>query len=187
MAEITSLLQRANAGEPSARAELYSRVYDELTALARQSLSREATVSQLDAHGLVHEAYLKLQARGDLAFENRRAFFAYAARVMRSVILDTLRSRVTVKRGGEQQAVTLDTSIEDTKGHGADLLAVDSALKALASLDARTHDIFEMHFFGGMSVEDICGVMELSPATVKRDLRKARAWLTSELGVSPDP
>lgn len=185
MAEITSLLARANNGEPQAREELYSRIYQELTVLARQTIAREATVSHLDAQGLVSEAYLRLESRGDLTFENRRAFFAYAARVMRSVIVDALRERLAAKRGGNMEVVSLDTSIEDHNDHAHELLAVHTALQALARLSERCHDVFEMHFFAGMSVEDICDTLKLSPATVHREIRKARAWLKSEMQDAP--
>ena len=181
MDDITRLLALATAGDAAAEGALYARVYDTLRALARAHLRRERAVTQLDAAGLVSEAYLRMSGQQHLAFENRRRFFAYASRVMRSVVVDHLREGRADRRGGGVGEVTLTTSVEDAALQGSHLLAVDQALKALARLDARGHDVFEMHFFAGMPVEDICSVKALSPATVKRDLRKARAFLFQEL------
>jgi RNA polymerase sigma factor (TIGR02999 family) len=181
MREITRLLQQAGPDEPAARSKLYSLIYDELNLLARRALSREATCTQLDAHSVVHEAYLRFANRGDLEFENRRAFFGYAARVMRSVVLDTLREQIADKRRGSRDVVTLSTSIEDRGLRATDLVAIDAALQSLAQVDSRSHDLFEMHFFAGMDVDDICEELELSPATVRRDLRKARAFVTRQI------
>ena len=177
MGEITLLLASARAGDAAAENTLYARVYGELRSLARHHLRRQRTVTLLDATSLVHEAYLRLAGRDELAFENRAAFYAYASRVMRNVVLDQLRERAADKRGGGVAALTLSTSIEDSGLQGIDLLAVDQALGQLAKIDARSHDIFEMHFFGGLAVPEICGLRALSPATVKRDLRKARAFV----------
>ena len=182
MGDITYLLAQASGGDTHADNALFSAVYAELRVLARSNLWRERTVSELDPAGLVSEAYLRMSRRTDLAFENRSCFFAYASRVMRSVILDQVRERATEKRGGGVREVTLSTSIEDAAFGGPDLVAVDRALTAFADIDKRSHDIFEMHFFGGMTVPDICGATALSPATVKRELRKARAFLYDELG-----
>jgi RNA polymerase sigma factor (TIGR02999 family) len=181
MGEITLLLANARAGDAAAENTLYTRVYGELRSLARHHLRRQRTVTQLDAASLVHEAYLRLAGRDDLAFENRAAFYGYASRVMRSVVLDQLRESAAEKRGGGAAAVTLVTSIEDGGLQGIDIFAVDQALQQLARIDARGHDIFEMHFFGGLAVPEICSLRALSPATVKRDLRKARAFVLQAL------
>jgi len=180
MGDITRLLALSCEGDARAENALYALVYGELRTLARHHLRRECTVTQLDAAGLVSEAYLRLAGREGLAFENRASFFAYASRVMRNVVLDQVRERHADKRGGRVD-ITLTTSIEDSALQGPDLIAVDQALKALARVDARGHDVFEMHFFAGMAVDDICSAKALSPATVKRDLRKARAFLFHEL------
>ena len=182
MGDITFLLAQASGGDAHAENALFSAVYAELRVLARSNLWRERTVSELDPAGLVSEAYLRMNRRTDLAFENRSRFFAYASRVMRSVILDQVRERATEKRGGGVRDITLSTSVEDAAFGGPDLVAVDRALTSLAAIDQRSHDLFEMHFFGGMTVPDICSASALSPATVKRELRKARAFLYDELG-----
>jgi RNA polymerase sigma factor (TIGR02999 family) len=181
MADITLLLAEARGGDTRAENALFSAVYDELRVLARSTLWRERTVSQLDPAGLVSEAYLRMNER-DLAFDNRSRFFAYAARVMRSVILDRARERAAGKRGGGVREMTLPTSVEDGACSGPDLVAVDRALKSLAQFDPRGHDVFEMHFFGGMTVEEIACASGLSPATVKRELRKVRAFLFDAIG-----
>ncbi|MDB5987644.1 MAG: hypothetical protein JWR16_2697 [Nevskia sp.] len=182
MGDITRLLERARAGDAAAHDALFTRVYDELRVLARQNLSHQSTLTQLDAPSLVHEAYLRLTAQDALPGANHRMFFAYASRVMRSVIMDYVRERAARKRGGGLASVTLNTGIADTAFSGPQLVAVDSALQSLKQVDQRSHDIFEMHFYAGLAVEDICEVLQLSPATVKRELRKSRAFVFNELG-----
>jgi len=161
---------------------LFAQVYDELRSLARQNLARQSTLTQLDAPGLVHEAYLRLAAQAELPGFNRRGFFAYASRVMRSVITDYARARAADKRGGALESVTLTTGIADVTISGAQLLALDRALESLEQIDPRGHGIFEMHFYGGLAVGDICELSGLSPATVKRELRKTRAFVLDEIG-----
>lgn len=177
MGDITELLERARTGEADAEQALYARVYDELRGLARASLARQATLTQLDAPGLVHEAYLRLAAQEQLPGGNRRMFFAYASRVMRSVVTDYVRARGADKRGGAHQEITLTTGIADVEVSAAQLIAVDRALQTLRAIDPRGHDIFEMHFYSGLAVDDICALTDLSPATVKRELRKTRAYV----------
>jgi RNA polymerase sigma factor (TIGR02999 family) len=177
MDDITRLLGLAARGDVDAENALYARVYEELRTLARHHLRGELATAQLDAAGLVSEAYLRMAGRQDLEFENRHRFFAYASRVMHSVIVDQVRERQAERRGGGATAITLTTSFEDDGLRGVDLLAVDQALTVLAQIDSRAHDVFEMHFFAGMVVEDICELKGLSAATVKRDLRKARAFV----------
>ncbi len=182
MGDITELIARASAGDAPARDELYASIYGELRTLARHHLRGEHAVTQLDPAGLVGEAYLRMAGQDALAFENRSRFFAYASRVMRSVVVDHVRERRAERRGGGEPALTLTTSLEDDALSGLDIIAVDEALKALARIDERGHDVFEMHFFAGVAIEDICRLKSLSPATVKRDLRKARAFLFQALG-----
>ncbi len=179
--DITELLDRVRGGDTGAERALYERVYGELRSLARQSLARNSTLTELDAPGLVHEAYLRLAAQPELPGGNRRMFFAYAARAMRSVVTDYVRARDADKRGGAQVAITLTTGIADVGIDAAQLVAVDRALDRLRRIDQRGHDLFEMHFYSGLSVEDIAELTTLSPATVKRDLRKSRAFVLDAL------
>ena len=186
-AEITRLLAAAGGGDAQAGNALFNAVYGELRSLAHAALWHAPAPGELDARALVSEAWLRMNDRDGLAFASRNHFFAYAARVMRSVIVDQLREAAAAKRGGGLREVTLSTSIEDAALHGPGLVAVDRALKAFERVDARGHQVFEMHFFAGMAVDDICAATALSPATVKRDLRKARAFLFEELGPGARP
>jgi len=187
MGEITQWLDGACRGDAAAENALYAAAYGELRVIARAALRREATISAIDAGALVGEAWMRMRARAGLTFDDRHAFYAYAARAMRSALLDALRERHADKRGGAWRAVTLSTSIPDAAAEGADLVALDGALRALAGLDARCHDLFELHVFGGLDVDALCRARGLSPATVRRELRKARAWLADALGVPVVP
>lgn len=182
MGEITQLLQRANDGEAGARDQLFSRVYAELQSLARGRLSRESTLTHIDAPGLVHEAWLRFNAQESLPDANRRAFFAYAASVMRSVIVDYVRARNADKRGSGERPLTLTGNLGAAEGPDPEIEALDSAMQQLAKIDARAHQVVEMRYFGGMSLEDIAEALDVALITVKRDWQKARAFLFTALG-----
>lgn len=177
MGEITRLLEESRAGSADARDALFRQVYDELKTLAAARLARTGGVTQLDAPSLVHEAYLRLAHRDDLPGRDRRAFFAYAAGVMRSVVVDTLRGRGARKRGGDAVRVTLATEEAHLGVDEREFEQLDGALRELGAIDVRAHRIVELRYFGGMSIDEICDVLEVSPATVKRDWEKARAFL----------
>jgi RNA polymerase sigma factor (TIGR02999 family) len=179
--DITQLLEGARGGDAAARDQLFARVYDELNTLARQKLSRESTLTQIDAPSLVHEAYLRLQRQGELPGDNRRIFFAYASSVMRSVIVDYVRARNARKRGSGEKAMTLTGSEIAAEGPEPEIEALDSALKQLAKLDPRSHQVVEMRYFGGLSLEDIAESLGVALITVKRDWQKARAFLYTAL------
>lgn len=181
MGDVTQLLQRARDGDTGARDLLFSSIYNELQKLARQKLARKSTLTQLDAPSLVHEAYLRLQHQPELPGQNRRLFFAYAASVMRSVIVDYVRSRDALRRGGGVEIVTLVTGERQAVFKEQEVDALDSALKLLKRVDARCHQIVEMRYFAGLTIEEIADVLELSPATVKRDWHKARTFLLDTL------
>jgi RNA polymerase sigma factor (TIGR02999 family) len=177
MGDITRLLIEVRQGDAAARKLLFERVYGELQGLARSRLGRESTLTQLDVSSLVHEAYLRLNRAAELPAENRRAFFAYAAAVMRSVVVDYVRERQAAKRGSGETLLTLETCDAPAGGPGPEVEALDTALQSLRQIDERCHQIVELRYFAGMSVEEIAEVLELSPATVKRDWQKARAFL----------
>lgn len=181
MGEVTRLLERARAGEAGAHEALFSRIYGELSKLARAKLAHESTLTQIDAPSLVHEAYLRLQRTAALPAQSRQVFFAYAAGVMRSVIVDYVRERNAAKRGGGVAPITLLTQDAPAEEGSPDVEALDAALKSLAEVDERCHRIVELRYFAGLSVEEIAGLLELSPATVKRDWQKARAFLYQAL------
>ncbi|MEP6939966.1 MAG: ECF-type sigma factor [Rudaea sp.] len=178
--EVTQLLQRAAAGDASAREPLYRVLYPMLMRLAQGHLSRAGTMT-LDAPGLLHEAYLRLSGQGNLPDTNRRVFFAYASRVMRSVIVDYVRERGAQKRGGNVPALTLTGNIGESIFTENSLSDVEQALRALEAEDERAFRVVEMRYFAGLREEDIAVILEVSLPTVKRDWRKARAFLYAQL------
>lgn len=185
MGDITQLLDEARGGDGVARERFFARVYAELDGLAQRRLSRESPLTMLDAPGLVHEVYLRLSQQDDLPGQDRRAFFAYASRVMRSVIIDYVRSRNAQRHGGGQRVVTLNTGIADESFAQPELEQLGDALDSLAKLDERAHWVVEMRYFGGMELEEIADFLAISLATVKRDWSKARAFLLHSLRDSP--
>ncbi len=178
--KLTDLLQLTGAGDKQAINQLLPAVYDELHSVAHQRLKREQKES-LNTTGLVHEAYLRLVESAAITFDDRDHFLAVASRVMRNVLVDRARARNTAKRGGGAVLADLD---EDTWVADVDLDRVtelDEALTRLEQVDERQARMIEQRYFGGLSLEDISSVMHVSLATVKRDLRYARAWLAAEL------
>jgi len=178
--EVTQLLQRAAAGDSSAREPLYRALYPMLMRLAQGHLARAGTVS-LDASALLHEAYLRLNGQGNLPDTNRRVFFAYASRVMRSVIVDYVRERGAQKRGSNVPALTLSNNLAESIFSENSLNDIERALRALEEEDERAFRVVEMRYFAGLREEDIAGILEVSLPTVKRDWRKARAFLFEQL------
>lgn len=181
LGDITVLLERAHQGGAEARNELFERVYEELTRLAHQKLARESTFTNLSTASLVHEAYLRLIHLPEIPDQSRRVFFAYAAGVMRSVIVDYVRQRGARKRGGADVHVTLTSDHAELVVPAHDMETLDRALQQLAQIDDRAHQIVEMRYFAGMSIEEISDVLAISAATVKRDWRRARAFLYKTL------
>lgn len=181
MGEITALLSEVKAGKPGARDALFSGIYGELHKLARSKLAGEAELTLIDSSSLVHEFYLRLQRVEGLPSENRAMFFGYAANVMRSVIVDYVRSRQAAKRGGGVAVVTLRTGVQGHEFRDPDLEKLDDAMTALQQVDERCARIVEMRYFAGMTEEEIAVALDLSVRTVKRDWRKARAWLATAM------
>jgi RNA polymerase sigma factor (TIGR02999 family) len=159
-------------------------VYERLRALAHQRLGTVPGEHSLNTTGLVHEAYLRFVQSAGTTFQSRDHFLAIAARVMRNVLVDHARARVASKRGGGAALLELR---EEAWVTGVDLDRVedlDEALKRLEQLDERQARMIEQRYFGGLTLEEIASAMDLSLATVKRELRSARAWLATELGES---
>lgn len=181
MGEITQLLDQARQGDPVSRDLFFSRIYAELDGMARRHLGHADRFTMLDAPGLVHEVYLRLAQQGELPGQSRRAFLAYASRIMRNVVIDYVRSRKAQRNGGGREAITLNTGIAGHVLQEPGLLALGDALESLARLDERAHWVVEMRYFGGMEIEEIAEFLEISPATVKRDWQKARAFLLQSL------
>ena len=182
MAELTVLLAAARQGDQEAAGAAFSLRYDDLRRLARSRLRQHQTITLLDTTALVHESYLKLVGAQGLPVEDRHHFFAYAARVMRSVIVDFARARLAERRGGEAVHVALDTEIYDRiAAPETDVLRVHEALEVLAQADPTLAQLVEMRYFGGLSVAEVAEVLSLSERTVRRHWEKARLLLRALL------
>jgi len=182
--EITRLLRAWNEGDEVALRDLTPLVYDELHRLARRHLAHQRQGQSLQTSALVNEAYLRLVDVRQVSWQNRAHFFAVSAQLMRHILVDFARSRQSQKRGGAAFQVSLDQALEISTERGADLVALDEALSLLAALDARQASVVELRFFGGLSVEETAEVLKVSPGTVRRDWRMAKAWLHRELSKS---
>jgi RNA polymerase sigma factor (TIGR02999 family) len=158
-------------------------VYEELRRVAHRRLAGERTGHTLQTTALVHEAYARM-AEADLPMQNRAHFFALAARTMRRILVDYARARLADKRGGGAQAVPLDDLTVELAdgGEDAEILALHEALQALERQDERKARVIEAHIFGGLTYDETAAALGISPATVDRDLRLAKAWLARELG-----
>lgn len=176
--DVTELLARWSQGDAAARDALMPLVYDELRRVARRNLAGQRSDHTLQATALVHEAYLRLVNRKQVHWQGRVHFFALAAQVMRQILVDHARSHNAAKRGGGAITVTLDEDSPGSEGAiNVDLIDLDTALKKLATLDARQSHLVELRFFGGLSVEEAAQAVNISPATGKREWATARVWL----------
>jgi RNA polymerase sigma factor (TIGR02999 family) len=180
-AEVTELLRRWSGGDVAARESLVPLVYDELRRLARYYLASQRSDHTLQSTAISHEAYLRLAGRDNVHWENRSHFFAVAAQLMRRILVDHARKRNAAKRGGAHLTLLVDETVEPSSQRELDLVALDDALKALAELDERQSRIVELRFFGGLSIDDTSRILDISPATVKREWSTARAWLHEEI------
>jgi RNA polymerase sigma factor (TIGR02999 family) len=178
--EVTGLLIAWRAGDPDALARLTPIVYQELHRLAAAYMARERPGHTLQATALVHEAYLRLVDLQGVGWRDRAHFFAVAARTMRRILVDFARARNYQKRDGGER-VSLDESVVLTQQPGPQLVALDDALNQLAAIDSRKSQIVELRYFGGLQVEETAEALNLSPETVMRDWRAAKAWLYLQL------
>ena len=179
--ETSALIVRWRQGDSDAGDALTRLVYANLRRLASAYMRNERQGHTLSPTGLVHEAYLRLQA-GDLSIEDRSHFLAMAAREMRRVLVDHARARNRDKRGGgEMVQVTLDPGHQVSGGSQVDMLVVDDALERLALLDARKARLVDLICFGGLSTDESALALGVSPATVRREWTMTRAWLQHEL------
>jgi len=179
--QITELLDRWTRGDNAALEELVPLVYQDLRRVARRSLAGQRVDHTLQSTALVHEAYLRLAGRDRAHWQNRQHFFAVAAQAMRRILVDHARKHRAAKRGGGSVKLALDDGIALPQQRELDLVALDDALRALATLDRRQSQVVELRFFGGLSIEDVSNVLGISPATVKREWATARSWLFAEL------
>jgi len=180
--DVSALLRAWSDGDQGAMQALTPIVYEELHRLARHYMRRERPGHSLQATALVNEAYMRLADYRRMQWQDRAHFFAVSAQVMRRILVDHAR-RHNIKRGGGVQHVSLDDAVVVGGGEQAetDLVALDEALIALARIDPRKVQIVEMRFFGGLTVEEIGAVLNVSTGTIKRDWRAAKAWLHREL------
>jgi len=178
--DITALLIAWRAGDEDALDQLFPRVYDELRQIAHRHLGREREGHTLSTTALVHEAYLKLVDQTRAHWTDRAHFFAIAARVMRRILVDHARRR-NAKRGANVEHVSLDAEAVICADRSGDFGALDDALNALAARAPRKAKVVELRFFGGLSVEETAEVLRVSPITVMREWKSAKAWLYREL------
>jgi RNA polymerase sigma-70 factor (ECF subfamily) len=178
---VTALLTQLSAGNRDAEARLIPQVYNELRRLAAGYMRRERQDHTLQPTALVHEAYAQLVDHPNQHWQNRAHFLATAAQVMRHILVDHARSKRAEKRGGIQHQITLDEALLPSVDRTVDILSIHQALERLSVFDARQGRVVELHFFGGLTFDEIALVLNLSERTVKRDWSMARAWLRTEL------
>jgi RNA polymerase sigma factor (TIGR02999 family) len=182
VSEYIALLASAGAGSEAANTSAFTLLYDELKRLAHAKLRRHQTMTLLDTTSLVHESFLKLAGSDALSLGDRRHFFAYAARVMRSVIVDFARARQAQRRGGDAEWVTLDTAAAHTlAAPHSDVLRVHEALEVLADADPRLAQVVELRYFGGLTEVEVADVLAVTERTVRRDWHKAKLLLAAAL------
>jgi len=180
-AEITRWLEARGVADPSAVASLFGALYADLKKRARSALRREPPGGTINTTALVNEAYLRLSEAGGLEIRSREHFLALASRTMRFVLVDMARARMRQRRGGDAQRVTLDEAMAMSERRADETLALDTALERLAEVDARLAEVVELRYYGGLEVTEVAEVLGVSDRTVKRDWRKARAFLAHEL------
>lgn len=183
--EVTGLLQAWSSGDQGALEKLTPLVYAQLHRTAERYMAAERSDHILQTTALIHEVYLRLVDVREIDWQNRAHFFALCAQLMRRILIDFARSRRYQKRGGDAVHLPLDDALVISREPDADLVAVDDALKALAAFDARKSRVVELRFFGGLSVEEVAEVLKISPDTVMRDWKLAKAWLLGRLSEEP--
>ena len=181
-ADVTRLLQQWSNGQEQALDRLVPHIHNELRKLAAGYLRRERPDHTLQPTALVNEAFLKLIDQRAVKWQNRAHFFGIAAQAMRRILVDHARTHAADKRGGGAQKVPLDEAHAIGPMVDVDLLALDEALTRLAAIDPQQSRIVELRFFGGLTMEEAAEVMRISPATIGREWRIAKAWLSAELG-----
>lgn len=179
--DVTRLLRAWRQGDKEAGDELIRVLYQELHRIAEARMRGEGPGHTLQATALIHEAYLRLADAG-ISWSDRSHFLAVAARTMRRILTDHARARHRQKRSGALDRVTLSGVAAEDADDPLDLLALDAAIDDLAEQDTRKASTVELHYYGGLTYDEIAEALETSPATVHRDLRMGRAWLRSRLG-----
>jgi RNA polymerase sigma factor (TIGR02999 family) len=179
---VTELLVKWGSGDKAALDELMPLVYEELRRLAASYLRHKSGGQTLQPTALVHEAYVRLAGKKGTAVEHRAQFFGLAAKVMRDILVDHARKRMATKRGGQQLRLSLSQAERFGRKPEVELVALDDALKVLASTNPQHSRVIELRFFGGLTIDETAEVMRLSHATTERYWSFGRAWLRRELG-----
>jgi RNA polymerase sigma factor (TIGR02999 family) len=183
----TELIARASAGNADAMSALYATLYPEIKRVARARLAQAGGVTGLNATALVHEGFMRMAEREGLQGDTRVQFFAYIGKVLRSIVIDFIRSRDAEKRGGGATLLTLShaDATADAWLPAVDVLALDQALERLKQVDVGMYQTAELHFFCGMTIEETAEARSVSTRTVNREITKARAMLGEWLELSP--
>ena len=185
--DVTQLLAQWTKGDRAALDAATQAVYAELHKIAESYLRRERSQSTLQPTALIHEAWLRLAKEKNASFENRRKFYAFAARLMRQVLVDHARTVAAEKRGGGAVKVPFDELIAAHPTHTQEFLALNEALEKLANLSPRKAQVIELRHFGGLNVEETAEILGVSAATISREQRMAEAWLNEALSSSAGP
>jgi len=180
-AEVTELLIAWSNGDQTALDRLVTLIYAELHRLARRYMQNAGPGNTLQTTALVNEAYLRLVSQQKVNWQNRAHFFAVSATSMRHIVIDMARGRRRQRRGGDAPHVALGEELPFSSSRSAELIALDDALTALAELDDRKRRIVELRFFGGLTLEETAHVLKISDATVEREWKRAKAWLSVQL------
>lgn len=180
--DVTELLKKAQAGDRDSLDSILPMVYDELRAVARRQLALERSDHTLQPTALVHEAYIRLLEQTQVDWQNRLHFFSIASQMMRRILVNYAVERNAKKRGDGATKVQLDDAASFGKpDETLDIVLLDQVLESLEKLDVRQARIVELRFFAGMTIEETAAVLEISPATVKREWHMAKAWLQVQM------
>ncbi len=175
--QVTQLLIKWSDGDKAALDQLIPLVHSELRRIARRYMRRQSPEHTLETSALINEAYLRLVDQQSVEWKNRAHFFAASAQIMRNILIDHARKYRYAKRGAGAPKIELDEAAVIPEQRAAEFVALDDALSELATVDPRKSQIVELRFFGGLNIEETAEVMKISPATVQREWRAARAWL----------
>ena len=178
---VTQLLQKWSAGDQEAATRVLPMIYDELRRIASRQLRRERGDHTLQATAIVNEAYLRLDGAEGFSWPSRAHFFAFASHLIRRILVDYARHQNRLKRGGKAEKVSLAEVSDLAAVKSADVLALDEALASLEAIDPRKAAVVELRFFGGLTLEETATQLGISPETVGREWRRAKAWLYKEL------
>lgn len=178
---VTSLLAQWAGGDAAALDSLIPLIYDDLHRIAARHLRQEKPEHTLQATALINEVWLRLVGERTISWQNRAHFFGVSAEIMRRILVDHARRKQAGKRGGGMATIVLDENVDWSDERDVSLVALDDALVALALLDPQQSKVVELRFFAGLTVEETAEVLGVSPTTIKREWRTARAWLLNEM------